>query len=220
MISSDQMTRMMFILFVVIVVGMTAFYVISKLIKEKRNSVDMTPPKLAGMRSPTHKEAEAIKAQVMPRVVKLIIAQSLLLLPLAIIAALSAAAMYESNKLATLIFGFVSGALAIMYICALTVPLSEIRSLNNRLYSVSDCRIKEITLVKRYRPRNVAATVRHAFIADQEGSICEFGLTKEMYGLSEGAKCLVVIYDSEAKANRHNTTGRVIYKRALYIPRD
>jgi len=62
--------------------------------------------------------------------------------------------------------------------------------------------------------------VRHAFIADQEGSICEFDLTKEMYGLSEGAKCLVVIYDSEAKANRHNTTGRVIYKRALYIPFD
>ena len=219
MISSDQMTRMLFILFVVIVVGMTAFYVISKLIKERRNSVDMTPPRLAGMRSPTHKEAEAIKAQVMPRIVKLIIAQSLLLLPLTVIAALSAAAMYESNKLA-LILGFVSGALAIMYICALTAPLSEIRSLNNRLYSVSDCRIKEITLVKRYRPRNVAATVRHAFIADQEGSICEFGLTKEMYDLSEGAKCLVVIYDSEAKVNRHNTTGRVIYKRALYIPRD
>ena len=219
MISSDQMTRMLFILFVVIVVGMTAFYVISKLIKERRNSVDMTPPRLAGMRSPTHTEAEAIKAQVKPRVVKLIIAQSLLLLPLTVISALSAAAMYESNKLA-LILGFVSGALAIMYICSLTAPLSEIRSLNNRLYSVSDCRIKEITLVKHYRPRNVAATVRHAFIADQEGSICEFGLTKEMYGLSEGAKCLVVIYDSEAKVNRHNTTGRVIYKRALYIPLD
>ena len=220
MISTDQMTRMMFILFIVIVVGMTAFYVISKLIKEKRNSVDMTPPKLAGMRSPTHKEAEAIKAQVKPRVVRLIIVQSLLLLPLAVIAALSAAAMYESNKLAALILGFVSGALAIMYICILTVPLSEIRSLNNRLYSVSDCHIKEITLVKRYRPRNVPAIVHHAFIADQEGSVCEFDLTKEMYGLSEGAKCLVVIYDSEAKVNRHNTTGRVRYKRALYVPFD
>ena len=214
------MTRILIILFVVIVVGMTAYYVISKLIKERRNSVDMTPPKLAGMRSPTHKEAEAIKAQVKPRVVKLIIAQSLLLLPLTVISALSAAAMYESNKLAALIIGFVSGALAIMYICALTVPLSEIRSLNNRLYSVSDCRIKEITLVKRYRPRNVTAIVRHAFIADQEGSVCEFDLTKEMDGLSEGAKCLVVIYDSEAKVNRHNTTGRVIYRRALYVPLD
>ncbi len=220
MISSDQMTRMMIILFIIIVVGMTAYYVISKLIKERRNSVDMTPPKLAGMRSPTHKEAEAIKAQVKPRVVKLIVAQSLLLLPLTVISALSAAAMYESNKLAALMIGFVSGALAIMYICALTVPLSEIRSLNNRLYSVSDCRIKEITLVKRYRPRNVAAIVRHAFIADQEGSVCEFDLTKEMDGLSEGAKCLVVIYDSEAKVNRHNTTGRVIYRRALYVPLD
>ena len=211
---------MLIILFIVIVVGMTAYYVISKLIKERRNSVDMTPPKLAGMRSPTHKEAEAIKAQVKPRIVKLIIAQSLLLLPLTVIAALSAAAMYESNKLAALMIGFVSGALAIMYICALTVPLSEIRSLNNRLYSVSDCRIKEITLVKRYRPRNVSAIVRHAFIADQEGSVCEFDLTKEMDGLSEGAKCLVVIYDSEAKVNRHNTTGRVIYRRALYVPLD
>jgi len=211
---------MLIILFIVIVVGMTAYYVISKLIKERRNSVDMTPPKLAGMRSPTHKEAEAIKAQVKPRVVKLIVAQSLLLLPLTVISALSAAAMYESNKLAALMIGFVSGALAIMYICALTVPLSEIRSLNNRLYSVSDCRIKEITLVKRYRPRNVSAIVRHAFIADQEGSVCEFDLTKEMDGLSEGAKCLVVIYDSEAKVNRHNTTGRVIYRRALYVPLD
>lgn len=211
---------MLIILFVVIVVGMTAYYVISKLIKERRNSVDMTPPKLAGMRSPTHKEAEAIKAQVKPRIVKLIIAQSLLLLPLTVISALSAAAMYESNKLAALMIGFVSGALAIMYICALTVPLSEIRSLDNRLYSVSDCRIKEITLVKRYRPRNVSAIVRHAFIADQEGSVCEFDLTKEMDGLSEGSKCLVVIYDSEAKVNRHNTTGRVIYRRALYVPLD
>ena len=217
---SDQVTRMMIILFIIIVVGMTAYYVISKLIKERRNSVDMTPPKLAGMRSPTHKEAEAIKAQVKPRIVKLIIAQSLLLLPLATIAALSAASMYETNQFATFIMSFVAGALAIMYICALTVPLSEIRSLNNRLYSVSDCRIKEITLVKHYRPRNVPAIVRHAFIADQEGSVCEFGLTKEMYGLSEGAKCLVVIYDSEAKVNRHNTTGKVIYRRALYVPID
>ena len=41
-----------------------------------------------------------------------------------------------------------------------------------------------------------------------------------MDGLSEGAKCLVVIYDSEAKVNRHNTTGRVIYRRALYVPLD
>lgn len=211
---------MMFILFVVIVVGMTAFYIISKLIKERRNSVDMTPPKLAGMRSPTHKEAEAIKAQVKPRVVRLIIVQSLILLPLATITALSAASMYETNLLATFIMGFVSGALAIMYICTLTAPLSEIRSLNNRLYSVSDCRIKEITLVKRYRPRNVPAIVRHAFIADQEGSIWECDLTKEMYGLSEGTKCLVVIYDSEDKVNRHNTTGRVKYKRALYVPFD
>ena len=49
---------------------------------------------------------------------------------------------------------------------------------------------KQITLVKRYRPRNVPAIVHHAFIADQEGSICEFDLTKEMYGLSEGRiKC-------------------------------
>ena len=211
---------MMIILFIIIVVGMTAYYVISKLIKERRNSVDMTPPKLAGMRSPTHKEAEAIKAQVKPRVVRLIIVQSLILLPLATITALSAASMYETNQLATFIMGFVSGALAIMYICTLTVPLSEIRSLNNRLYSVSDCRIKEISLVKRYRPRNVPAIVRHAFIADHEGSIWECDLTKDMYGLSEGTKCLVVIYDSEDKINRHNTTGKVIYRRALYVPID
>ena len=208
------------ILFIIIVVGMTAYYVISKLIKERKNSVDMTPPKLAGMRSPTHKEAEAIKAQVKPRIVKLIIAQSLFLLPLATITALSAASMYETNQLVAFFMSFVAGALAIMYICSLTVPLTDIRCLNNRLYTVSDCRIKEITLVKRSRPRNVPAILRHAFIADQEGSVCEFDLTKEMYGLSEGAKCLVVIYDSEAKVNRHNTTGRVIYRRALYVPID
>lgn len=217
---SDQVTRMMIILFIIIVVGMTAYYVISKLIKERRNSVDMTPPKLSGMRSPTHKEAEAIKAQVKPRAVKNIIVQSLILLPLATITALSAASMYETNQLATFIMGFVAGALAIMYICFLTVPLTEIRCLNNRLYTVSDCRIKEITLVKRYRPRNVPAIVHHAFIADHEGSIWECDLTKDMYGLSEGTKCLVVIYDSEDKINRHNTTGKVIYRRSLYVPID
>ena len=106
----------MFILFIVIVVGMTAFYVISKLIKEKRNSVDMTPPKLAGMRSPTHKEAEAIKAQVKPRVVRLIIVQSLLFLPLATITALVAASMYETNQLATFIFGFVQMEISIAFL--------------------------------------------------------------------------------------------------------
>ena len=85
MISSDQMTRMLIILFIIIVVGMTAYYVISKLIKERRNSVDMTPPKLAGMRSPTHKEAEAIKAQVKPRAVKIIIVHCLAMLKIIIL---------------------------------------------------------------------------------------------------------------------------------------
>ena len=48
----------------------------------------------------------------------------------------------------------------------------------------------------------------------------ETDLPKYLYGVRQGSKCLVIIYDEEEKINKARSDGRSIYSRDIYVPSD
>lgn len=221
MTTADSLIKFIWYSFPVVIIVAAVLYAVVKIRKEKNNSIDMAVPRMSGMRCPTDEEAESIKAQVSPRSGRTVMILCLVFLPLIVITAGAALSLYEDKGLPFLmVMGSVSLALVLMLAGMLSVPLSEIRSLNRRLYSVCDCTVTDVSTYWRHHGRGLPSKIRHAVISDGMGSTWETDLTRDHYGVIEGTRCLLVIFDSEEKINRMNTTGRVIYRRALYVKRD
>lgn len=188
-----------------------------KMRKNEKNNIYVPPAKLYGMRPPTDEEAERIKAQIMPRARRLLIVTSLIFIPLVVIISGAAVSGFEKDKLSGIVMACVALSILAMYLALLSMPLSEIRSLRKRLYSVSDCYIADIMTYIR-RNKHGSSRIYHAVIKDQDGSEWETDLPKDLIRVSAGTKCLVIIYDSEEKVNRSRKSGKTLYRRALYVP--
>ena len=63
-------------------------------------------------------------------------------------------------------------------------------------------------------------TDEEAVIKDQIGTCRESDLTKDLFNVTVGTSCLVIIFDTEDKINRSRRNGRPLYRRAIYVPRD
>lgn len=102
----------------------------------------------------------------------------------------------------------------------LSLPLSELRALLKRLYSVSDCYFADVQVQWRVNPKGIPVKIYHAVIRDQLDLSWETDLTKDLQYAEVGMRCLVVIYDDEAKVNRNRANGTSLYRRTIYVPRD
>lgn len=224
MISADLLIKLLKCSFPVAVIVVVGFFVAVKLIKEKRNNADnvLTDPGLPfGMRAPTEEEAVQIKAQITPGIRRKIIVTSLVFIPLSVMPGGAAVSIYGSEDILTvMIMGFLALSILLMYIALLSLPLSELRSLNKRLYSVSDCYFADVREEIRVSHKGIPAQVCHAVIRDQIDVSYEIDLPKELRKARTGTSCLVIVYDSEEKVNRSRTNGRYLYRRAVYVPFD
>lgn len=221
MITVDSLIKLLYCSFPVFVIFLVIFLVIVKISKEKSISFDYTPDKLYGMRSPTDEEAVNIKAQIFPRLLKPVIVISLILLPLAAMPTVTAFYLISSNGIApAVVMGFIALSLVFIYIGVISQPLSDILSLYKKRYSVSECYFSDVRSFIRVNYRGIPCRITHAVIKDQIGSCWESDLTKDLFNVTVGTSCLVIIFDAEDKVNRARHTGKPLYRRAIYVPRD
>lgn len=221
MITVDSLIKLLYCSFPVVVIVAVIIYVAVKISKEKSISFDNAPDKLFGMRSPTDEEAKSIKARLVPGLIKQVILFSLILLPLAVCPGGAAFYIYSSKGIGPAIaMGFISLAIVLLYAGLISLPLSKILSLNKKRYSVSDCYFANIRSYIRVNHKGIPNMITHAVIKDQIGSCWESDLTKDLFNVTVGTSCLVIIFDDEDKVNRSRRNGKPLYRRAIYVPRD
>ena len=190
---------------------------ISVTTKKERECISADP--LSGMRSPTEDEADLICRQVKPRQRTKAMVISVVYLPLIVIAV----AVYLVNMKPDNLFyfvgaGFLVFGLSAFYLGMLSLPLSEIGYLRKKQYSVCECRITEIKIYHRFIRRSfIPIEVYKAIVQDERGHIWEGALPKEFRDISEGTRCLVLIYDVEDKINSRKNSGRPVFRRELII---
>ena len=222
MISADLLIKLLKCSFPVVVIVVAAIYAAVKISREKRNSdsnVFTDPGRPYGMRPPTEEEAVQIKKQLAPRARRKLIVISCVFIPLAVMPGGAAVSMYGSEDFATvMVIGFIALSMLLMYIVFMSLPLSEMRSLSKRLYSVSDCYFADVREEIRYNHKGIPAQVYHAVIRDQIDVSYEIDLPKDLRRATAGTSCLVIVYDSEEKVNRSRTGGRYIYRRDVFVP--
>ncbi len=174
---------------------------------------------LSGLRPPSEDEAERIMMQVKPRVVRKAIASGAVVLPLAVIIAGAAiSGISRGERMLGIVLCCVSGAVFLLGIGLISQPLSELRELKNKIYSVCDCTIAEIHTYTRFIRRSfIPVTIYHAVIKDMNGYIWESDLPKDIQNVRVGTSCLVVIYAAEDKVNRNRKEGQYLYRRAIYV---
>lgn len=220
MISVDQFITLLQCSMPVIVIIVVAIYMIRHR-KDKNSDVDTMPCQLFGMRSPTLEEAEKIKKQVLPRISKSLIVLSLVMIPMTVIIAGAAISIYDTEGLGiVVILGSVGGAVLMMYIGMVSMPIYQIWSLQHRLYTVTDCYFDDIQTYIRYTPRGMPVKIYHAVVRDEIGLSWELDLPKDLQRSLVGDKCMVIIYASEEKVNKARSKGKSLYRRALYVPED
>ncbi len=217
----DTLIKLLYFSFPVIVIVTVIFFVVIKISKEKSISFDFAVDKLYGMRSPTDEEAESIRVQVAPRLRKTLVVMSLVLIPLAICPGGAAIAAYSTEGIGpSLAMGFLAITFLSLYAALISVPLSDILSLRKKRYLVSDCYFADIRPYMRYSYRGIPSRAYRAYIRDQAGTCWETDLPKDLIRATVGTSCLVIIYDSEDKVNRSRRSGKPVYRRAVYVPRD
>lgn len=221
MISADTLARLLRYSFPIVIILTVCIVCIVSAVKNKKNGVDTTPRQPCGLRPPTDEEARGIKEQVLPRVRKMIIVTSLIFIPVTVIIFGTAISMYGKKEFSLImVMGIMGLAFALMYIGILSLPLSELRALLKRLYSVSDCYFADVQVQWRVNPKGIPVKIYHAVIRDQLDLSWETDLTKDLQYAEVGMRCLVVIYDDEAKVNRNRANGTSLYRRTIYVPRD
>ena len=221
MISADSLARLLKYSFPVVIIFTVCIVCIVSAIKNRKNGVDTTPRQPCGLRPPTDEEARGIKAQVLPRIRKLIIVTSLIFIPFIVIIFGAAISLYGKKEFSfIMVMGIMGLAVALMYIGILSLPLNELRALRKKLYSVSDCYFAEVYSYWRVNPKGIPVKIYHAVIRDQLDLSWETDLSKDLLNVETGMKCLVVVYDDEAKVNRNRATGTGLYRRTIYVPRD
>ena len=100
----------------------------------------------------------------------------------------------------------------------LSAPLSDMHALRKKLYTVSDCRITEIRISYSYRSRSwKPVELRQAITKDDQGFTWVAALPKDLRDVSEGTKCLVVIYDTEDVINRSKRDKMPVYRREIVV---
>ena len=220
--SVETFTTLLQCSFPLIVIIGVAIYVISNSKKNKdRVDYETTPPTFFGMRAPTDEEAKEIRAEVLPRVRKNVLVMSLVFIPLIVIISGAAYSITETESIGiAVIMGTVASGVLLMYIGIVSMPLYEIISLYNKLYSVGDCYFADVQQVIRVNHRGIPCTIYHAVIKDQIGTTWETDLPKDLRLAQTGMRCLVIIYASERKVNKKPTNGKSLYRIALYVPKD
>ena len=191
---------------------------ISRSSKKQMNIISADP--LSGMRAPTPEESRLIMMQVMPRSRRKILAVCMVFIPLAFIVTCVILNRYSSaESFECIVLGLLLAGVICMFIGFLSLPLSEIRALRKDLYSVSDCRIGEVSIHTRFIHRSfIPCEIYHAVVKDREGYVWETDLPKDLRSVEAGTECLVMIYSEEEKINSRRKNGRYIYKRELYVP--
>ena len=217
MISADLLIKILkacfpltFIIAICIAIGVSS----------KKNKRIIASDPLSGMRMPTDEEADLIRKQVSPRVIRQIIAGSIFFVPVTVIIAGVVYTNYiKGDNFSTWVMGFLCMAVLLMYIGLMSQPLSDIRALRNKLYKVSDCHIADINIYTRYaRKSHIPVEIHHATIKDAKGYLWETDLPKDLYHINESTKCLVIIFDDEEKINRSRKNGHYIFRRQVYVP--
>ena len=188
--------------------------VISKTSKKDIREISAAP--FAGMRDPTEEEANIIKYQVIPREKKKATMLTLIFLPLAVIITGAFIANYQPGNLAATIAGscLVFGIWS-MFIGMASAPLQTISDLKKKRYQISDCTITEIDIRPsgKHRVDTYFATVK-----DCKDNVWETSLPKDLLSVSEGTRCLLLIYDSEEKINRNRKNGIPVFRREVIVP--
>lgn len=221
MITVDQLIVLLRCSFPIVVIVAVGIWVIVRLRKEKKNSFDTIPSQFFGMRPPTDDEAEKIKKQIAPRILKSVAVLSLVFLPLAGIIGGVAATIYEKEGVGvTVIMGSVAGAVLLMYLAFTFMYLVEVRDVVGKHFTVCDCHFSDVQQIWRINPKGVPVKIYHATIMDQIGQKWELDLPKDLHFVIAGTPCLLVVYDEEYKINRNRYNEKSLLRRGLYVPRD
>ena len=188
-------------------------------ITTKKHRESIASDLLSGTRSPTDEEAELIMAQVKPRIINKIIVLSAVFLSFsAIVFGVVITRFNTEDRLLSYVMAAMGVAWLLMYIGLLAQPLSEIKELKNKLYTVCDCNIADINIYTRFIRRSfIPVEIYHATIKDKNGYIWEADLPKDLRSTREGSECLVIIYEAEEKVNCNRKSGRYIYRRDIYV---
>lgn len=221
MITVDELIVLIRYSFPIVVIVAVGIWVIARLRKEKKNNFDTVPAQFFGMRPPTDDEAEKIKKQICPRILKSVAVLSLVFLPLVVIIGGAAASMYEEADITVVyIMGSVAGAVLLMYLALLSMHLIEIRDVVGKHFTVCDCYFSDVQQQWRVTPRGMPVKVYHATISDQIGLKRELDLPKDLQFVRVGTPCLLVVYDEEWKVNKNRPNEKSLLRRGLYVPRD
>ena len=183
-------------------------------IKKEVREISAAP--FAGMRDPTDEEANIIKYQVIPREKKKATMLTLIFLPLAVIITGAFITNYQPGNLfatiagSCLVFGIWS-----MFIGMVSSSLQTISDLKKKRYQITDCTITEINIrpTGKHRVDTYFATVK-----DCKDNVWETPLPKDLLSVSEGTRCLLLIYDSEEKINRNRKNGIPVFRREVIVP--
>ena len=221
MITVDELIVLIRYSFPIVVIVAVGIWVIARLRKEKKNNFDTVPAQFFGMRPPTDDEAEKIKKQICPRILKPVAVLSLVFLPLVVIIGGAAASMYEEADITVVyIMGSVAGAVLLMYLALLSMHLIEIRDVVTKHFTVCDCYFSDVQQQWRVTPRGMPVKVYHATISDQIGLKRELDLPKDLQFVRVGTPCLLVVYDEEWKVNKNRPNEKSLLRRGLYVPHD
>ena len=195
----------------------TLFVVMS--VKTKKRAEGISFDKFAIMRAPTEEEADLIRRQVAPRNRKKIVATSLIFVPICLIVTITYVKYaLPGNTFQIIGAGFLVFGVYALWLGMLSAPLSDMNSLRKGRYTVSDCRITEIKVSYHARRKLInPIELRHAVVKDDEGYIWLAPLSKETWDISEGTRCLIVIYDIEDTINRARSGKMPVYRRELII---
>ena len=188
-------------------------------ITTKKHRQSIAADLLSGTRSPTDEEAELIMAQVKPRIINKIIVLSAVFLSFsAIVFGVVITRFNTEDRLLSYVMAAMGFAWILMYIGLLSQPLSEIKEIKNKLYTVCDCNIADINIYTRFiRKSFIPVEIYHATIKDKNGYIWESDLPKDLHSVRAGTSCLVIIYAAEDKINRNRKEGQFIYRRDIYV---
>ena len=187
---------------------------INKSVKKEVREISAAP--FAGMRDPSDEEANLIKHQVTPRERKKATMLTLIFLPISIIVTGAFIANYQPGNLAATIAGscLVFGVWS-MFIGLTSAPLQTISDLKKRRYQICDCTITDIDIRPsgKHRVDTYFATVK-----DSKDNVWETSLPKDLLYVTEGTRCLLLIYDSEEKINRNRKNGMPVFRREVIVP--
>ena len=199
-------------------IGTVSLFVLMA-VKMKKRAEGIAVGKFAIMRAPTEDEADLIRRQVAPRNRTKIITICLIFVPLCLIVTV----MYVKYAVPGNLFQIIGAGLLVfgvyaMWLGMLSAPLSDMNSLRKGRYTVSDCRISEIRVTYHERSTTInPIELRSAIVKDDEGYIWEAPLPKDLREISEGTKCLIVIYDIEDEINRAKSGTMPVYRRELIV---